>query len=439
MKKVVDSHFYRKKKQCFNEVFMYIKRTVEKSILEAAKSFPCIVLYGPRQVGKSTTLDYVFPGNFNRVTLDDTEDRELAEKNPKLFLEVNPWPTIIDEIQKVPALLDAIKIKIDEQRKIWLKNNEERKLMYVLTGSNRFELQQGISETLAGRCGIIEMSSFTLREKKAMEAHLFTPKIEVLIQRSQQEKSEYLTRTQIFEEIYKGGMPDICTNVSERNIYYKSYVNTYIEKDVRKLIAASNETQFRNFISIVALRTAQELHYDEIAGAVGIDVKTCKRWLSILETSGIIYLLQPYMSNMSNRIIKAPKLYFMDTGLCAYLCKWPDSKMLENCAMSGAFFETYVVSELIKNFFSFNVNPRDYLYYYRDIDQKEIDLLYVDEAGIYPIEIKKGISPKNPTKNFNVLQKYKRQIKTGLVIECCDKIRPLNEISYSFPVYLLGI
>ena len=418
---------------------MYIKRTVEKSILEAAKSFPCIVLYGPRQVGKSTTLDYVFPANFNRVTLDDTEDRELAEKNPKLFLEVNPWPTIIDEIQKVPALLDAIKIKIDEQRKIWLKNNEERKLMYVLTGSNRFELQQGISETLAGRCGIIEMSSFTLREKKAMEAHLFTPKIEVLIQRSQQEKSEYLTRTQIFEEIYKGGMPDICTNVSERNIYYKSYVNTYIEKDVRKLIVASNETQFRNFISIVALRTAQELHYDEIAGAVGIDVKTCKRWLSILETSGIIYLLQPYMSNMSNRIIKAPKLYFMDTGLCAYLCKWPDSKMLENCAMSEAFFETYVVSELIKNFFSFNVNPRDYLYYYRDIDQKEIDLLYVDEAGIYPIEIKKGISPKNPTKNFNVLQKYKRQIKTGLVIECCDKIRPLNEISYSFPVYLLGI
>ena len=418
---------------------MYIKRTVEKSILEAAKSFPCIVLYGPRQVGKSTTLDYVFPANFNRVTLDDTEDRELAEKNPKLFLEVNPWPIIIDEIQKVPDLLDAIKIKIDEQRKIWLKNNEERKLMYVLTGSNRFELQQGISETLAGRCGIIEMSSFTLREKKAMEAHLFTPKIEVLIQRSQQEKSEYLTRTQIFEEIYKGGMPDICTNVSERNIYYKSYVNTYIEKDVRKLIVASNETQFRNFISIVALRTAQELHYDEIAGAVGIDVKTCKRWLSILETSGIIYLLQPYMSNMSNRIIKAPKLYFMDTGLCAYLCKWPDSKMLENCAMSEAFFETYVVSELIKNFFSFNVNPRDYLYYYRDIDQKEIDLLYVDEAGIYPIEIKKGISPKNPTKNFNVLQKYKRQIKTGLVIECCDKIRPLNEISYSFPVYLLGI
>ena len=234
-------------------------------------------------------------------------------------------------------------------------------------------------------------------------------------------------------------MPDICTRVSERDVYFKSYVNTYIEKDVRKLISASNETQFRNFISVVALRTAQELHYEEIANSVGIDVKTCKRWLSILETSGIIYLLHPYMANMSNRIIKTPKLYFMDTGLCAYLCKWPDSKMLENCAMSGAFFETYIVSEIIKNFFAFNKNPRDYLYYYRDIDQKEIDLLYVNEEGIYPIEIKKGIAPKNPTKNFNVLQKYKKDIKTGLVIDCCERIRPLNDISYCFPVFLLGI
>lgn len=418
---------------------MYIKRTVEDSILEISKSFPCIVLYGPRQVGKSTTLDYIFPENFRRVSLDDLEDRELALKNPRLFLEMNPWPVIIDEIQKVPELLDFIKIKIDEQRKIWLKNNEARKLMYVLTGSNRFELQQGISDSLAGRCGIIEMASFSQAEKFMYKAQLFTPKIEELILRSQKQNISYSPRSKIFEEIFIGGMPDICTKVSERDVYFKSYVNTYIEKDVRKLISASNETQFRNFISVVALRTAQELHYEEIANSVGIDVKTCKRWLSILETSGIIYLLHPYMANMSNRIIKTPKLYFMDTGLCAYLCKWPDSKMLENCAMSGAFFETYIVSEIIKNFFAFNKNPRDYLYYYRDIDQKEIDLLYVNEEGIYPIEIKKGIAPKNPTKNFNVLQKYKKDIKTGLVIDCCERIRPLNDISYCFPVFLLGI
>ena len=435
MKTGIDYRFHRR----FQGLFMYIKRTVENSILEAAKNFQCIVVYGPRQVGKSTTIDYIFPESFNRLTLDDMEDRNLARQNPKLFLESNPWPVIIDEIQKAPELLDAIKIKIDEQRKIWLKNNEERKLMYVLTGSNRFELQQGISDSLAGRCGIIEMSSFSQAEKFEYKSQLFTPKIEELLIRSQNQKTNYLARSQIFEEIFKGGMPDICTKMSERDFYFKSYVNTYIEKDVRKLVSASSETQFRNFMSLVALRTSQELHYDEIANSTGIDVKTCKRWLSILETSGIIYLLQPYMANMSNRIIKAPKLYFMDTGLCSYLCKWPNPQMLENCAMSGAFFETYIISELIKNFFSFNINPRDFLYYYRDIDQKEIDILYVNEEGIYPIEIKKGISPRNPTKNFNVLQKYKKEIKTGLVIDCCEKIRPLNDISYSFPVSLLGI
>ena len=416
---------------------MYVKRAVEKAILETSKSFPCIVVYGPRQVGKSTTLDHIFPDDFNRVTLDDVDQRNLAERNPKLFLEANPWPVIIDEIQKAPALLDSIKIKIDQQRKIWLKEGAERQLMYVLTGSNRFELQQGISDSLAGRCGIIEMSSFSQAEKFLQKPRLFSPKIEDLKERSKKEKIPYKSRSEIFKEIFTGGMPDICTGISERGAYFKSYVNTYIEKDVKKLISATNESQFRNFISIVALRTAQELHYDEIANTTGIDVKTCKRWLSILETSGIIYLLQPYMANMSNRIIKAPKLYFMDTGLCAYLCKWPDSKMLENCAMSGAFFETYVVSELIKNFISFNKNPKDYFYYYRDIDQKEIDLLFVNEEGIYPIEIKKGIAPKNPTKNFNALNKYKKEIKTGLVIDCCEKIMPINEISCAFPVHLL--
>ena len=418
---------------------MYKKRSIEQTILELGNSFPCIVVYGPRQVGKSTTLDYIFPESMNRVTLDDLADRNLARENPRLFLESNPWPVIIDEIQKVPELLDEIKIQIDNQRRIWLKNGEERRLMYVLTGSNRFELQDGISESLAGRSGIIEMSSFSQMEKLGVAVEPFTPRVDELISRAQRAALPFRTRKEVFGDIFMGGMPDICTGVSKRDVYFKSYVNTYIEKDVRKLISASSETQFRNFISIVALRMAQEVHYDEIAGAIGIDVKTCKRWLSILETSGIVYLLQPYMANTSNRIIKCPKLYFMDTGLCSFLCKWPNAEMLENCAMSGAFFETYVVSEIVKNFFAFNKNPRDYLYYYRDIDQKEIDLLYVDEEGIYPIEVKKGITPKNPTKNFKVLQKYKKEIKTGLVIDSCDKIRVLNEHSFCFPVHLLGL
>ena len=218
---------------------------------------------------------------------------------------------------------------------------------------------------------------------------------------------------------------------------YVASTDTYIEKDVRKLIAASSEMQFRNFISIVALRTAQELHYDEIARNVGIDVRTCKKWISILETSGIIYLLQPYMANISNRIIKAPKMYFLDTGLCAYLCKWPDAEMLEKCAMSGAFYETYIVSELVKNFYAHGKTPKDFLFYYRDTDQKEIDLLYVDGSNICPIEIKQGIAPKKATKNFSVLDKYHLNITTGLVIDSCDKIRPINEQTYYIPVYLI--
>ena len=415
---------------------MYLKRTAEEMILSVSKSFPCIVVYGPRQIGKSTTIDMLFGDKYKKVTLDDSDDRALAINNPKLFLETYGWPLIIDEIQKAPVLLDEIKIIIDKTRLEWMKNGEERRLMYVLTGSNRFELQEGISDSLAGRCGVIDMSSFSQAEKYGYENPVFSPKLSDLKKREDQGR-KYRTRKEIFEDIFEGGMPDICTGISERGAYFKSYIDTYIERDVKKLISASSEMQFRNFISIVAMRSAQELHYDEIASSTGIDVRTCKRWISILQTSGIIVLLQPYMANISNRIIKTPKLYFSDTGLCAYLCRWPDAAMLESCAMSGAFFETYVVSEIIKSFYAYNRDISSSLFYYRDIDQKEIDLLYVEGNDIYPIEIKKGINPTKPTKNFSVLEKYKMNIKPGLVIDTCDKIRAINEKAYMFPVYLL--
>lgn len=418
---------------------MYVTRNSEPMIREVSKSFPCIVLYGPRQVGKSTTIDHIFGDDFRKVTLDDLEDRNLAIQNPKLFLETYGWPLIIDEIQKAPALLDEIKKVIDAQRLVWVKNNEERQLMYILTGSNRFELQQGISDSLAGRCGVIDMASFSQSETYGAEGKLFDPEISWLLKREKELTGKYRTRQQVFRDIFRGGMPDIVTGVSNREVYFKSYVSTYIEKDVRKLISAGSELQFRNFLSVIALRTAQELHYDTIANSIGIDVRTCKKWLSILETSGLIYLLQPYMANISNRIIKAPKLYFMDTGLCAWLCRWPDAAMLEQCAMSGYFFETFVVSELIKNFYVHNKDPKESLFYYRDIDQKEIDLIYVQQNGIYPIEIKTGSTPKKPTKNYSVLKKYKLEIRNGLVIDTCDKIRPVNEDAWYYPVCILGM
>ncbi|MCR5150792.1 MAG: ATP-binding protein [Clostridiales bacterium] len=416
---------------------MYIKRTAEKAILDMAGSFLCIVIYGPRQVGKSTTADVLFSAKYGKVTLDNSADRLLAQSNPRLFLETYQWPIIIDEIQKAPNLLDEIKIIIDNQRLQWLKSGEKQQLMYILTGSNRFELQQRISDSLAGRCGIIDMQSFTVAEKYQVKAKLFNPDIKQLLATEKTTDRSYRTRRQIFEDIFTGGMPDICTGTSEKNTYFKSYVNTYIEKDVRKLIDASSELQFRNFISIIAMRTAQELHYDAISNDVGIDTRTCKKWISILETSGIIYLLHPFMPNISNRIIKAPKLYFMDTGLCSYLCRWPNAEMLETCAMNSAFFETFIVSEIIKNYLAFGIDPNGFLFYYRDKDQKEVDLLYIDHNDIYPIEIKKGINPTKPNKNFKVLEKYKMNIKPGLIIDSCDKIRPINENAYHFPIYLL--
>lgn len=418
---------------------MYMKRDIEKVLLKASESFQVITLFGSRQVGKTTTADYLFGDEFGFVTLDDSDELALAHNNTKAFFESHPWPLIIDEVQKEAGLLSEIKRIVDEQRRIWMRSGEQRRLMFVLTGSNQFELQEGISESLAGRTAVINMSGFTQMEKRGIEGSLFKVDYESSIIKQQAYRNFYRSSLEIFNDIFQGGMPDICTGESERSAYYKAYVDTYIEKDVRKLISASSELQFRRFIEILALRTAQELVYSDISKDLGINVDTCKRWISILQTSGIIHLLQPYMSNMSKRIIKAPKLYFMDTGLCAYLCKWPSAEMLKDGVMNGAFFETYVVSEVIKSFLNTGVDPDQYLYYYRDIDKKEVDILLVKDGALYPVEIKKGILPAKPTKNFSVLEKYKMPIMRGMVIDNTDAVRAINDNAFYFPVSLLGV
>ncbi len=417
---------------------MYINRDIEKVLLDAAESFQVITIYGSRQVGKTTTVDQLFGETFETVTLDDAEELDMALTSPRAFFESHPWPLIIDEVQKAVGLLNEIKIIVDRQRRIWMKNNEPRRLMFVLTGSNQFELQEGISESLAGRTAVINMSGFTQTEKRGISGSLFDINLQEYLNKQSANKNFYRNSLSVFEDIFQGGMPDICTGESKRDIYYKAYIDTYIEKDVRKLISASGEMQFRRFISLLALRTAQEVVYSEISGSVGINVETCKRWISILQTSGIVYLLEPYMANASRRIIKAPKMYFMDTGLCAYLCKWPNAQMLMDCAMSGAFFETYVVSEVIKSFYNHGIEPNRYLYYYRDIDKKEVDILLVKDGVLYPVEIKKGITPSKPTKNFNVLAKYNMPVKQGMVIDNAEKIRVLNDDAFVLPVSLLG-
>lgn len=418
---------------------MYVKRDIEKVLLRAAESFQVITLFGSRQVGKTTTVDHLFGNEFGFVTLDDYDELALAHDNPKAFFESHPWPLIIDEVQKEIGLLSEIKRIVDSQRRIWMRNGEKRRLMFVLTGSNQFELQDGISESLAGRTAVINMSGFSQMEKRGIEGALFEVDYDTLMKKQHEHPDFYKSSIEVFKDIFQGSMPDICTGESERTAYYKSYVDTYIERDVRKLISSSSEMQFRRFIELLALRTSQELVYSDISKDLGINVDTCKRWISILQTSGIIYLLQPYMANMSKRIIKAPKLYFMDTGLCSYLCKWPTAEMLKDGVMGGAFFETYVVSEVIKSFLNNAIDPAQYLYYYRDIDKKEVDILLVKNNKIYPVEIKKGVTPSKPTKNFNVLEKYKTPIMRGMVIDNTDVIRAINDKAFYFPVSLLGI
>ncbi len=418
---------------------MYLKRDIEKALLKAAGSFQVITLYGSRQVGKTTTAMRLFGDTFGFVSLDDMDELSLALGSPKAFFESHPWPLIVDEVQKAPILLSEIKRIVDEQRYLWMKEDKPRELMYVLTGSNQFELQEGISESLAGRTAVLNMSGLTQMEKRSIPGGPFSVDFDYLLRAQGEVPGFYKSAADIFNCIFEGGLPDVVTGQSDRDLYFKSYIDTYIEKDVRKLIAASSELQFRRFMSFLALRTGQELIYSDISRDLGISVDTCKRWLSILETSGIIYLLQPYMSNASKRIVKAPKLYFMDTGLCSYLCKWPSAEMLMDCAMSGAFFETYVVSEVIKSYFNSGMDPSGYIYYYRDIDKKEVDILLVKDGALYPVEIKKGMAPNKPTKNFKVLSKYNQPVMRGMVIENTDKVRAINDEAFTVPVSLLGI
>lgn len=416
---------------------MYIKRNIENKIIQASKQFACLTIYGPRQVGKSTLIEKIFP-NITYVTLDDIELRDYALKDPKGFIKYYSHPLIIDEIQKAPELLDYIKIEIDEMKRNCLNNNKPIELLYIISGSNQYELQDAIVESLAGRTCVFNLSSLSYNEIKERKIfNCFEPEINVLREKNKL-LNNYRSRKEIFDDILLGGMPEYITLKPDREMFFKSYISTYIEKDVKKIISASKETTFMNFMKYVALRTSCRLDYNEISRSIGIDTRTVKNWISILETSGIIKLIYPFSPNISDRVIKSPKLYFMDTGLCAYLCGMPDSQILEKSAFAGAFYETYVISEIIKSYYNDYQNVNN-IYYYRDKDQYEVDLIIESFDSIYPIEIKKGINPVSHSKNFNMLKKYKKKINIGLVIDSSDKVLPINDEVYYCPIDLIGL
>ncbi|MBQ9494595.1 MAG: ATP-binding protein [Treponema sp.] len=408
---------------------VYIRRTLENAFLEANKYYPVLALCGQRQVGKSTMLNYLKEKDRKYVTFDDAVARNLAKKDPALFFETYGTKLIIDEFQRVPEILIEIKRIVDENA----LNGKEKFGLIWLTGSQKFLMMKNISDTLAGRVGIFLLSSFSQRELAKSSSSLFLPNVNALKKRRHLNSLSNIHS--VYNEIFLGGMPRLRTSKIPRERFFMDYVNTYLERDIHDLEQVGKLDDFYNFLVCMAARTGQELKYDDISKNIGVSAPTVKSWISILERSGIIYILKPYYENITKRIVKTPKVYFLDTGLAAYLCRWPTAETLEKGAMSGAFFETFVVSEIVKSYY--NIGKELNIYYYRDIDKKEIDLLFVDADGITPVEIKKAKSPNDVEKNFKVLEKLGKKIKTGFVICMADELMPCNRYIYLCPIGLI--
>ena len=394
---------------------MYIERKIEQQLIYLSEHFPAVVIAGARQTGKTTLIKTLIGARegMTYVTLDYPRIRELARSDPELFLQQYPAPVIIDEVQYAPELLPYIKIRIDEQR----ENGR-----YFLTGSQMFRLMKNVSESLAGRVGILSLYALSRAEIYGTDETPFLPSNKLIVKHEE-------TITTVFDRIFRGSMPQMVIDPAlTPEAYFGEYLQTYLERDIRDLIEIKNESKFLKFISCVAARTAQELNLSDIGKDVGVDGKTADNWLSLLVTSGLVYLLQPYSGNTIKRIVKRPKLYFMDTGLACYLSLWNDPRVLENSAMAGAMFETYVVSEIIKGYTNKGIDVRSRLAYYRDSNGKEIDLMIIENGTIYPIEIKRSADPgKDALKNFSVLSKLPDKIGEGAVICLSSMAYPLDQ------------
>ncbi|MGI6090122.1 MAG: ATP-binding protein [Saccharofermentanales bacterium] len=408
---------------------MYIQRHLEGQVLDASRHYPVVMVCGQRQVGKSTMLNHLREPERGYVTLDDGNARRLATTDPALFFETYGYPLLIDEFQRAPSILLEMKNIVDKKA----LSGEDNSGMFWLTGSQKFRMMNDVSESLAGRIAVFDLSSLSAAEIEGRPAAIFRPDLKSLRERLKYSKKK--TVREVYEDIFHGGMPKLRSTELDRDRFYMDYVNTYIERDIRDLAQVGKLSEFYDFLVYMAARTGQELKYGDIAGAIGVSAPTAKSWISILESSGVIFILRPYYSNLTKRLVKTPKVFFMDTGLAAYLCRWPNAATLESGAMDGAFFETYAVSEIVKSYYNAG-KPVD-LFYYRDIDKKEIDLLIVEGDKIYPIEIKKSKQPSKPDKNFGVLQQFDMEVQPGIVLCMSDELVPYNRESWYCPISVL--
>lgn len=422
----------------------YIKRAAEDTIARISEMFPVLLVTGPRQVGKTTLLQRLAEAEREHgierkyVTLDDPDIRHLAKNDPALFLQRYTPPVLIDEIQYATELLPYIKMSVDRSK---------QKGDFWITGSQAFRLMQNVSESLAGRVGIVNLLGLSDAEIYGEVSEPFRTDPEFLMKRLSVRSPKGLN--DIYRRIFRGSMPELCADENiDWETYYRSYVDTYLQRDIRDLAQVADEMQFFNFMTVVAAQTSKPVVYNELAAAAGISAPTAKKWLSLLVSSHIIALVQPYHNNALKRVVKMPLIHFLDTGLAAYLLKWGSPEALEAGNMSGAFFKSYVFSEIYKSYLNAGKEPP--IFYYRDKDRKEIDLLLYQNGILSPIEIKKAASPgRAAVKNFSVLnpvteahtfgdvESLKVEIGTGSVVCMASDLLPLDEKNWYVPAWLI--
>ena len=420
---------------------MFYQRTIEKVLRNINESFPVLLLTGPRQVGKTTLLNKMADNSRKIVSLDNPTVRAIAKNDPELFLQRYSPPVLIDEVQYAPDLFDNIKVYVDKN-----KTNGS----FWLTGSQTFHMMKRVTESLAGRAGVVRMLGLSNSEITGRQFPAFAVEPEDLIKRMGEIPP--MNISEVYARIYKGSMPRLYEfDNLDRDEYFESYLETYISRDIKDLSQVADELSFLNFIGIVAGRTATNVNYDTLANEAGISAPTAKQWLSILVSSGLVALIPPFSNNALKRVIKAPRMYFLDTGLCSYITRWSSPEVLERGAMDGAFFETWVVSEIYKSYI--NNGKRPPLHFYRDSNKKEIDIIIFKDGIANPIEIKKSSSPKNAVKNFSVLKPVERdpneedvfsgtahlktKIGAGAVICMPPDILPVDKKNWLIPAWII--
>ena len=405
----------------------YIKRAISAILKSRVKTGKCTLILGARQVGKSTLIKKEFP-KYNRANFDDRLTRLQAKEEPKLFFLNNPCPLFIDEVQKEGTVLEEIKQIVDES---------DARGQFILSGSQKLELMKGVSESLAGRVSLCELSGLSLREiyKVNFNQH-FIPTDEYIKER----ESKLKKYDNIWNIIHKGSYPELYDIERDWQEFYSSYVSTYLERDINELISADSLT-FTKFLTAVAARTGEMLNYSNIAGEIGVSEPTVKNWISILERTGIVYVLQPYSASALSRAIKTPKIYFRDTGLACYLTRWLTASALKNSAVAGNMFETFVVSEILKSYSNEGKDYRFNIFYYRGKDksasvENEIDLIIEENGILYPVEIKMSGNPKANMGAANpILDKIPDKKRgNGIILCLIDKKTYLRENLIALPI-----